>query len=288
MQAADATGTQASKNTTNITVASLNTTAAELEVIVLLESPGGSAADYGLAAQQLLRLRQEPGVILTICVDKVAASGGYMMACTSTPSRLYAAPFAVLGSIGVYGSSINIQEVLQSWGVRPYVFKAGKNKAPLGLIGDVTKEGIAALQSVIDKTHVAFKQHVVAARPVLSKRIEEVSTGDVWLGVDAIKVGLIDRLVTSDEYISERVRHGARVLKLVKNERLHFSFFGPHPRSRPPFTWLRQGLQALVTDISEAIAKGVRQDATTTDLTGPASIETRSLAAINVQAKSSP
>ncbi len=95
----------------------------ELEVIIVLESPGGSAADYGLAAQQIARLRNEPGVKVTICVDKVAASGGYMMACMSSPGCLYAAPFAVVGSIGVIGQTLNIHKSLQNWGVQPLVFR---------------------------------------------------------------------------------------------------------------------------------------------------------------------
>eukprot|EP00957_Ditylum_brightwellii_P195593 14903646-Ditylum_brightwellii.AAC.1 len=188
---------------------------AQIEVIILLESPGGSASDYGLAASQIGRLRDEPNVSVTICVDKVAASGGYMMACMSSPGRLYAAPFAVLGSIGVIGTAINVHNVLQKWGVRPLVFRGGKDKAPVGTIGEVTKEGMAKVQDMIDKTHAAFKRHVVSARPAMAPHVEKVATGDVWLGQDALDVGLIDRIVTSDEYIGQRLREGARILKLT-------------------------------------------------------------------------
>ena len=197
---------------------------AEMEVVVILESPGGSAADFGLAAQQLLRLRNEPSVKLTICVDKVAASGGYMLACTASPGRLFAAPFSVLGSIGVIGQNININKVLQGWGVQPLVFRGGKDKAPLGLIGEITKEGQAKVQEMVDDTHRSFKRHVVESRPVLADRIHEVGTGDVWLGYDALELGLIDKIMTSDEYLSEKVSEGARVLKLVRYYRK--SLFG--------------------------------------------------------------
>lgn len=95
----------------------------DLEVVILLESPGGSATDYGLASNQIWRLRKEPGIKVTICVDKVAASGGYMMACMSSPGSLYAAPFAIVGSIGVIGQTINIHKTLLDWGVEPLVFR---------------------------------------------------------------------------------------------------------------------------------------------------------------------
>lgn len=185
------------------------------EVVVLLESPGGSASDYALAAQQILRLRNQ-GLNVTVCVDKVAASGGYMIACASSPGRLFAAPFAIVGSIGVIGQSVNIHKVLEGWGVTPLVFRGGRDKAPVGLIGEVTKEGMEKVQLMVDDTHRAFKRHVAQNRPLIADRIEKIATGDIWLGYDALDMGLIDRIVTSDEYIGERIRDGVRVLKLYK------------------------------------------------------------------------
>ena len=207
-----------------------NTTSKNVEVVVLLESPGGSASDFALASQQLLRLRNEPGIQVTVCVDKVAASGGYMIACASSPGRLFAAPFAVLGSIGVVGQSLNIQKTLEGWGIRPMVFRGGKEKAPLGLIGDVTSKQMKSIQSMVDDTHTAFKKHVVLARPVLAKKIDKVATGKIWLGASAMEVGLIDHIVTSDEYIGHRIQSGARLLKLIKNTRRRTLFGGPHSR----------------------------------------------------------
>ena len=197
---------------------------AHLEVVLLLQSPGGSAADYGLAADQLLRLRKEPGITLTICVDKVAASGGYMMACTASPGRLFAAPFAVVGSIGVLGQIVNAQKLLEGWGLSPMVFRGGKDKAPLGLIGEVTQDGKDKTQADIDTIHEAFQQHVVDARPVLKKNIKKVGTGDIFIGKVALNLGLIDKITTSDEYITRKVAEGARVLKLVKNRKARFPF----------------------------------------------------------------
>lgn len=150
-----------------------------------------------------------------------------MIACTSSPGRLFAAPFAILGSIGVIGQSLNIQKTLKGWGVEPLVFRGGKAKAPVGLIGDITEDGVAIVQDMIDSTHRAFKKHVVTARPLLANRIEELATGDIWLGYDAVENGLVDRLVTSDEYIGERLSQGACILKLVQLVKPRYPFSRP-------------------------------------------------------------
>ena len=224
----------------------------ELEVVCLLESPGGSAADFGLAAQQLLRLRKEPGIQLTICVDKVAASGGYMIACTSSPGRLFAAPFALVGSIGVYGQIVNVQKVLEGWGMTPLVFRGGKDKAPLGIIGEVTSDGKNKVQDMIDDTHRAFKRHVVEARPILKKSIEEIGNGEVWLGYDALDNKLIDRITTSDEYIGSKVEEGARVLKIVRYSRP--GLFGTH--GYRPHRYLRSDT-SLTKMVSKAVSSAM-------------------------------
>ena len=226
----------------------------ETEIIVLLESPGGEVAAYGMAAQQILRLRNEPGITVTICVDKVAASGGYMMACCASDGHLFATSFAAVGSIGVFGSIVNIHEALEGWGIKPIVLKAGKNKAPLGLIGPVTAEGKASVQSIIDKTHVAFKRHVATSRPILEKSIDEIATGDVWLGCDALEVGLVDRLVSSDEYIGERMKDNVRVLKLVRNVP-KWRFGSPSSGYLPFATQIRQGFNSLLTKFQQAFAE---------------------------------
>ena len=237
-----------------------------LEVIVLFESPGGSVSSYGLAASHLQRLRSTPGIKLTICVDSVAASVGYMMACMASPNQLYCAPFAMVGSIGVIGQSVNVQKALQNFGVRPYVFLGGKNKQPVGMLGDVTKEGMETMQLMIDRIHDSFREHVREAREESlvkafvaegadkppnnyfklgsqaklshsQQSLDRVANGDVFLGVQALKLGLVDRLITSDEYIAERIQHGTRVLKLVIHHRhagLSSLFMGPPHHS---FSW---------------------------------------------------
>lgn len=150
-----------------------------------------------------------------------------MIACASSPGCLLAAPFAILGSIGVIGQTINIQKTLEGWGIRPLVFKGGKDKAPVGLIGDVTRDGMAKLQQLIDKTHVAFKQHVSACRPSIASDIEGIATGDIWFGQDALSLGLVDRITTSDEYIGEKISEGALALKLVQLVKGRYPFQPP-------------------------------------------------------------
>jgi ClpP class serine protease len=170
--------------------------------------------------------------ILNIPHREKKPKGGYMIACTSSPGRLFAAPFAIVGSIGVIGQAINIQRALEGWGIRPLVFRGGRDKAPVGLIGEVTQQGMDKLQSIIDDTHRAFQRHVVEARPCLTDTISEIATGDIWLGYDAMKVGLIDRIVTSDEYIAERIHDGARILKLVQLIRPKYPFLRPTTSTR--------------------------------------------------------
>lgn len=119
-----------------------------------------------------------------------------MMACTSSPGRLFAAPLAILGSIGVVGETLNFYETLQNYGVEPLTFRSAKAKAPLTATGEVTREGMAVVQSMLDDVHRAFQRHVAEARPVLAEHIERISTGEIWLGYDALEIGLIDRITT--------------------------------------------------------------------------------------------
>ena len=196
----------------------------QIEIVVCIESPGGVVQDFGLAADQLKRLK-EVGVarndlLLTVCVDKIAASGGYMMACQASPGQLIAAPFSVIGSIGVLREVTNIHDVLEKYGVRPLLLKAGNAKVPLTQTTKVTEESIAIVQKNLDKVHEAFREMVSDARgQSISENFEDVTNGDIFLGKDAAELGLIDRVMTSDEYISEKVKKGDRVLRLHKYDR---------------------------------------------------------------------
>jgi serine protease SohB len=182
------------------------------EVVVRLESSGGAVHGYGLAASQLARLRARQ-VPLTVCVDKVAASGGYMMACVG--QQILAAPFAVIGSIGVVAPVPNLHRLLERHGVDYEDVTAGKYKRPVSLFGSVTEEGKQKLRDQIDETHVLFKRFVSDMRPKLD--VEGVATGEHWYGARAIDLGLVDALSTSDDYLLDKSR-SARILE-VKCER---------------------------------------------------------------------
>ncbi|MBF8780569.1 protease SohB [Pseudomonas fulva] len=174
------------------------------EVVLRLESGGGLVHSYGLAASQLARIRQA-GIPLTVCIDKVAASGGYMMACIG--EKIISAPFAVLGSIGVVAQLPNVNRLLKKHDIDVEVLTAGEYKRTLTVFGENTEKGREKFQQDLDVTHQLFKDFVVHYRPQL--HIDEVATGEVWLGLAALNKQLVDELRTSDEYLSDRAREAS-------------------------------------------------------------------------------
>lgn len=172
------------------------------EVLLRLESPGGVVHGYGLAASQLQRLRDE-GVRITAAVDKVAASGGYMMACVA--DRIVAAPFSIIGSIGVVAQIPNFNRLLKRNDIDVELHTAGQYKRTLTLFGENTPEGREKFQEDLDETHLLFKQFVHQMRPSLD--IDRVATGEHWYGRQALDLGLVDEIGTSDDLI---IRHMER------------------------------------------------------------------------------
>ncbi len=172
------------------------------EVIVRLESAGGMVHSYGLAASQLCRIRNK-GIRLTIAVDKVAASGGYMMACTG--DRIISAPFAIIGSIGVMAQLPNFNKLLKKHEVDLELHTAGEYKRTLTVFGENTEKGREKFKQDIEDTHGLFKNFIKDYRGKVD--IEKVSTGEIWYGKKAIDMKLIDDLMTSDEYISQKVEN---------------------------------------------------------------------------------
>lgn len=165
-------------------------------VVVRLESPGGMVHGYGLAAAQLVRLR-DAGFHLTICVDKVAASGGYMMACIG--NEIISAPFAVIGSIGVVAQVPNFNRLLKEHNVDFELYTAGQYKRTVTMFGENTEEGKAKFEEELQQTHELFKHFVEKYRPQLN--VEKVATGEHWYGQDSLDLNLVDKLQTSDEYL---------------------------------------------------------------------------------------
>jgi serine protease SohB len=166
------------------------------QVVVRLESPGGVVHGYGLAASQLQRLREKQ-IPLTVAVDKVAASGGYMMACVA--DKIVAAPFSIIGSIGVVAQIPNFNRFLKNKEIDIELHTAGQYKRTLTLLGENTEEGRQKFREDLNETHHLFKDFVHRMRPTLD--IEQVATGEHWYGVQAQEKGLVDEVGTSDDLL---------------------------------------------------------------------------------------
>lgn len=169
------------------------------EVLLRLESGGGMVHSYGFAASQLARIRRR-GIQLTVAVDLVAASGGYMMACIG--NRILAAPFAVIGSIGVIAQLPNFHRLLKQHNIDFEMHTAGEFKRTLTVFGENTDEGREKFQEELEDTHNLFKEFVKEHRPQLA--VEQIATGEVWFGKKALENDLVDELQTSDEYLMEK------------------------------------------------------------------------------------
>jgi serine protease SohB len=178
------------------------------EVVVLVDSPGGMVHTYGLAASQLMRIRSR-NIPLTICVDKVAASGGYLMACVA--HKIIAAPFAIIGSIGVIAQVPNFHRLLERNNVDYEEITAGDYKRTVSLFGKITERGKEKFKEQIEDTHELFKSFVKESRPHLD--ITKVATGEHWYGRQALELGLIDEVSTSDDYIYS-LRNQTKIYKI--------------------------------------------------------------------------
>ncbi|MDY0207724.1 MAG: protease SohB [Pseudomonas sp.] len=171
------------------------------EVVMRLESGGGMVHSYGFASSQLARIR-EAKIPLTVCIDKVAASGGYMMACIG--DKILSAPFAAVGSIGVVAQIPNIHRLLKKNNIDIEVLTAGEYKRTLTMLGENTEPARQKFLEELQTTHDLFKEFVSQFRPQLD--IDAVATGEVWLGTDAQRLTLVDTLQTSDEYLSKHAQ----------------------------------------------------------------------------------
>ena len=186
------------------------------EVFMRLESGGGVVHGYGLAASQLMRLR-EKNIPLTVSVDKVAASGGYMMACVG--NRIIAAPFSIIGSIGVIAQVPNFNKVLKKHDVDFEQFTAGEFKRTVTMFGENTEEAKRKFREEIEDIHALFKDFIVQHRPGVD--IASVSTGESWPGTRALEKKLVDELKTSDDYLLEN-SHQADIFEVSYTSKKSF------------------------------------------------------------------
>lgn len=178
------------------------------DVVINVESPGGIVHGYGLAAAQILRLR-EAGLKVTVCVDKVAASGGYLMACVA--HEIVASPFAIIGSIGVVAQVPNFNKLLKKHEIDYKEYTAGDFKRTVSVFGEITPKGEQKFIEQLESTHLLFKSFVGRFRPQLD--LSAVATGEYWFGQDALQLKLVDRLLTSDDLILEKMK-SSQVIKI--------------------------------------------------------------------------
>lgn len=214
------------------------------EVLVRLESPGGVVHGYGLAASQLQRLR-ERGIPLTVAVDKVAASGGYMMACVA--SHIVAAQFAIVGSIGVVAQIPNFNRLLKRNDIDVELHTAGQYKRTLTLFGENTEEGREKFREDLNDTHLLFKSFVKEMRPSLN--IDEVATGEHWYGVQAKEKGLVDAISTSDDLILDKMKQREVVgVRYLRRKKMMDRFTGSAAESadRLMMRWWQRGEKPLL------------------------------------------
>ena len=217
---------------------------AQDEVLLRLESPGGVVHGYGLAASQLERLRKG-GIRLTVAVDKVAASGGYMMACVA--DRIVAAPFAIIGSIGVVAQIPNFHRLLKKNDIDVELHTAGQFKRTLTLFGENTEQGREKFREDRNETHELFKRFVHEQRPSLD--IDSVATGEHWFGSQAKEKGLIDAIGTSDDLlIAELDNHEVIAVRYTRRKRLMDRFTGSAAESvdRLLLRWWQRGEKPLL------------------------------------------
>ena len=219
----------------------------QVEVVLLLRSPGGSVTEFGLAAAQVARLEQS-GMNTTVCVDDVAASGGYMIA--SQLSQIIAAPFAMVGSIGVISEGLNFNKILNKYGIKPLVLKAGEMKNPISTLGHVSDKAVQEETKRLEQVHESFIQLCQTKRSQLDSSICD---GSVLIGERAIAYGMVDRVLTSDEYISELIQAGDYVLKLHQTQsRDHTSVFA---RALDVLPHLKQRIQNRNMSMDEVIGR---------------------------------
>ncbi|HHM4342873.1 TPA: protease SohB [Escherichia coli] len=214
------------------------------QVVLRLESPGGMVHGYGLAASQLQRLRDK-NIPLTVTVDKVAASGGYMMACVA--DKIVSAPFAIVGSIGVVAQMPNFNRFLKSKDIDIELHTTGQYKRTLTLLGENTEEGREKFREELNETHQLFKDFVKRMRPSLD--IEQVATGEHWYGQQAVEKGLVDEINTSDEVILS-LMEGREVVNVryMQRKRLIDRFTGSAAESadRLLLRWWQRGQKPLM------------------------------------------
>lgn len=173
------------------------------EVVVVVNSPGGAVSPYGNVYSQMERVR-DAGLKLTVCIDVVAASGGYLM---SLPAhKIIAAPFSMVGSVGVMAFVPNLRGLLEDYNINPRTFTAGKYKRTVSLTDEATEEEVEKFKQQLNAIHRLFLEAVKKYRKDV--KMEVVETGEHWTARESVELGLglVDDIATSQQYLLEANR----------------------------------------------------------------------------------
>jgi serine protease SohB len=226
----------------------------EDELVVNLRSPGGMVSAYGYASSQLSRVRAR-GIRLVVCVDEVAASGGYLMAAVA--DRIVAAPFSYIGSIGVVAEFPNFNRLLEKQGVQYEQVTAGRYKRTLTMLGRNTYEGREKMKGELEAVHRRFKELVSKFRPQVD--IDAIATGEFWLGRDALELGLVDEIGTSDDYIRSRMdATSGAALKIIWRKEEKKPIFKKVLGLLSARTWVRAACEEIEEKASRRDGSAIR------------------------------
>jgi signal peptide peptidase SppA len=186
-------------------------------VALVVNSPGGSAAQSHLIFKRIRAHADEKKVAVFVFVEDVAASGGYMIACAG--DEIFADPSSLVGSIGVISAGFGFERLIERLGVERRVHTAGRNKAMLDPFRPERPEDVARLKEIQAQVHAAFRGLVQDRRGDRLKGDPEVLfSGEVWAGAEALDIGLIDGLGDVRSVMRERFGDKVR-LALVPTER---------------------------------------------------------------------
>lgn len=159
-------------------------------VALAINSPGGSPAQSSLIAARIRRLAEEHGLPVYAFVEDVAASGGYYLACAA--DEIYADVHSITGSIGVISAGFGFHDLIERWGIERRVYTAGNSKSLLDPFRPEKAEDVARLKALQEQIHADFIAHVKRRRGARLDEGTDLFTGDIWVGEQAVGVGLID------------------------------------------------------------------------------------------------
>ncbi|HWO60311.1 MAG TPA: S49 family peptidase [Umezawaea sp.] len=172
-------------------------------VALLINSPGGAPTQSALVAERIRELAAKKNVpVLAFCED-LAASGGYWLACAG--DEIYAHGTSMVGSIGVVSAGFGLNGLLERYGVDRRVYTAGVNKVRLDPFQAEKPEDVEWLKGLHGQLHSQFIDWVKERRgSKLTASDDELFTGEVWTGVKAAELGLVDGIGTVRSVISKR------------------------------------------------------------------------------------